>query len=250
MHLSARKSHLLARIFEHLTHGYDHAEVRSHVGADLLELLEADYFASYIWSEATGRFADRVALNMDDANLRHYESYYQYRDPITFELQKRREPTLVSEIMPQSALVKTEFFNDFLRRDGLYYGVNLYAYDKDRNIGDLRIWRGRRRDDFDQDAIDLLRLVQPAFTNAMHQVCGDDRPRRERDRALAGAAVALTEREAEVARLIAFGRTDKEIAATLDLAFPTIRTHVNRLFQKFGVHNRASLCRALIDHQR
>jgi DNA-binding CsgD family transcriptional regulator len=243
MHLNAHRAATLARVFEHLTHGYRSDEVRERVGVDLMELLGADYFASYIWDAREQRFASRVALNMDDANLRRYEAYYQYHDPITFKLQARREPTLVTEIMPQAELERTEFFNDFLRRDGLRYGVNLYAYDGDRNIGDLRIWRGRQRENFDAETIELLRLVQPAFANAMRLLVGADAPTY---RAADGRAVELTEREVEVARLVAEGLTDKVIAARLALAFPTVRTHVNNLFAKFGVHNRASLCRLLL----
>ncbi|MEO7404823.1 MAG: LuxR C-terminal-related transcriptional regulator [Burkholderiales bacterium] len=247
MYLSARKSQVLARVFEHLTHGYGSVAIREQVGRDLLELLDADYFASYIWNDETRHFVDRVAINMNDATLRTYEDYYQYRDPITFELQKRRDPTLVNQILPQSELVKTEFFNDFLARDGLYHGVNLYAYDGDRNIGDLRIWRSRKRDNFDADTIELLRLVQPAFTNAMRQVGGTNQTAISRNyRSRDGRLIALTNRESNVARLIADGLTDKAIAHALDLAFSTVRTHITRLFQKFGVHNRASLCRMLL----
>lgn len=37
-------------------------------------------------------------------------------------MQQRREATLVLQVMPQHELVRTEFFNDFLDRDGLYWG--------------------------------------------------------------------------------------------------------------------------------
>src|SRR5690606_5974572 len=80
-----------------------------------------------------------------------------------------RGPTLVAQVMPQPELVRTEFFNDFLYRDGLYWGVNLYAWDGDRNIGDMRIWRGRRRENFDADTLGILELIGPAFTAALRR---------------------------------------------------------------------------------
>jgi DNA-binding NarL/FixJ family response regulator len=52
---------------------------------------------------------------------------------------------------------------------------------------------------------------------------------------------ALTEREAEVLRLLAAGRTSKEIAATLNLAIETIRSYRKTLMKKLGVHNVAEL---------
>ncbi|WP_024514191.1 helix-turn-helix transcriptional regulator [Bradyrhizobium sp. Tv2a-2] len=35
-------------------------------------------------------------------------------------------------------MLRTEFFNDFLGRDGLYWGVNAYSYIGNRNIGEAR----------------------------------------------------------------------------------------------------------------
>src|SRR5260370_1281398 len=109
---------------------------------------------------------------MDPKNLASYDSYYQYHDPITFKLQARREATLVTQIMPQRELMRTEFFNDFLARDGLHWGVNVYSYAGQRNIGDLRIWRGRHRENFDTRILELLRLVEPAFTGALMRAVG------------------------------------------------------------------------------
>lgn len=48
----------------------------------------------------------------------------------------------------------------------------------------------------------------------------------------------LNEREYQVLILIAEGRTNKEIANTLFLAVPTIKTHVSNLYSKLDVRNR------------
>src|SRR5271154_6873317 len=109
---------------------------------------------------------------MSPDNLASYDAYYQSRDPTPLKLQARREPTLVTQIMPQRELMQTEFFNDFLARDGLHWGVNVYSYAGQRNIGDMRIWRSRRRENFDRRTLDLLRLVEPAFTGALMRAGG------------------------------------------------------------------------------
>jgi DNA-binding NarL/FixJ family response regulator len=57
----------------------------------------------------------------------------------------------------------------------------------------------------------------------------------------AGAAAAdddLTPREAEVLRLIAAGKSNREIARTLFVSEATVKTHVNRIFAKTGSRDR------------
>jgi DNA-binding NarL/FixJ family response regulator len=49
----------------------------------------------------------------------------------------------------------------------------------------------------------------------------------------------LTEREAEVLTLIAEGRSNAEIAASLFVAEATVKTHVNRIFAKTASRDRA-----------
>ena len=49
----------------------------------------------------------------------------------------------------------------------------------------------------------------------------------------------LTERERDVLRLIAQGRSNKEIAESLYLGEGTIKTHINRIFRKLDLRDRA-----------
>lgn len=49
----------------------------------------------------------------------------------------------------------------------------------------------------------------------------------------------LTDREREVLRLVAAGRSNKEIAAALEIAERTAKFHVTSIFNKLGVDNRA-----------
>src|SRR3954447_26527345 len=107
---------------------------RMSAGRHLLDLLQADYFASYEWSEAQRRFENRVSVNMSDTNLHRYEAYFQYRDPITRPMQRMRRAVSVNQIMDHRDFLRTEFYNDFLAKDGLYYGVNLHVFDGDSPV--------------------------------------------------------------------------------------------------------------------
>jgi DNA-binding NarL/FixJ family response regulator len=58
----------------------------------------------------------------------------------------------------------------------------------------------------------------------------------------------LTPREAEVLSLIGEGRSNQEIGAQLFLGQATVKTHINRIFAKTGVRDRAQAVRYAIDH--
>ena len=62
------------------------------------------------------------------------------------------------------------------------------------------------------------------------------------------AGEELTPREAEVLRLIADGRSNREIARALFVSEATVKTHVNRIFAKTGSRDRAQAIRYAYTH--
>jgi DNA-binding NarL/FixJ family response regulator len=59
---------------------------------------------------------------------------------------------------------------------------------------------------------------------------------------------ALTARELEVLALIGSGRTNTEIASALFVGEGTVKTHVNHLFAKLGLRDRAAAVIFALDH--
>jgi DNA-binding CsgD family transcriptional regulator len=210
------------------------ADVRVTIFSDIVRLLRSDFGASYVWQAASGKSIDAVNHEMDPANLRRYESWFQFRDPMTAKLRRRRTATPVEAVIPRAALERTEFYNDFLARDGLHHGINMFVFDGPggRDLGDLRIWRARHRPDYGRREIDLLDALCPFLRKALLRM-------------QQSATGSLTVRERQVATLVAEGRRDREIADRLGIGFGTVRTHLNRALDKLGCANRTELAATL-----
>lgn len=242
MYLSVKQTALLGQIMQTLAEPHEEQEIRELVGDLVMQLLGAQFYASFVWQSDLQRFGKALQINMDAENLRAYEHYYQFNDPITPQMQRFQVAVRATDVLAHADLVKTEFFNDFLQRDGLYWGVNLYAWHRGRNLGDMRIWRDRRRENFSDDELRLLDMLQPAFVTALARAqSGHDAQTLK----LNTLAERLTPREQEVARLVMLGRSDKEISRELQIASTTVRTHLENTFRKVGAGNRSTLIHKL-----
>jgi len=96
-----------------------------------------------------------------------------------------------------------------------------------------------------QAMVDLLppvRHVAPAFVDSLLEVFRDVRHEGRRTKGEVRPSVALieplTERELEILRFIAAGRSNPEIADLLYLSLNTVKWHVRNLYGKLGVSNR------------
>ena len=76
--------------------------------------------------------------------------------------------------------------------------------------------------------------VAPAFLGILLAAF----PGREPGPHRAGLVEPLTERELEVLRLLAAGRSNAEMAAELFVERSTVKTHLIHLYNKLGVHRR------------
>jgi DNA-binding CsgD family transcriptional regulator len=66
--------------------------------------------------------------------------------------------------------------------------------------------------------------------------------------ALPPTADGLTQREREVALLVADGLRSREVAERLGIASQTVKSHLKTIFDKLGVRNRVELARRLESH--
>jgi DNA-binding NarL/FixJ family response regulator len=97
----------------------------------------------------------------------------------------------------------------------------------------------------DNDLLDALRTVAKGGSYLSPQVSDQLLRRIQRgdleSKAVPSALETLSPRELQVMRLVAEGRTSKEIAGLLDLGLQTVRSYRKTLMKKLGVNNVAGL---------
>jgi two-component system response regulator NreC len=100
------------------------------------------------------------------------------------------------------------------------------------------------KDATDEDLIPALRAVaagRPFFSPSVTGVLIEDYVRQLQARGLTDSYHLLTDREREVLQLLAEGRSNKEVAAILDVGVSTVETHRANLMQKLNLHNTAEI---------
>jgi DNA-binding NarL/FixJ family response regulator len=124
-------------------------------------------------------------------------------------------------------LVLTTFDNDEIVYEALKSGASgflLKSAPRDQLVGSVRIVAGGEQ------------LLAPAITRRLIE----DFVRRPSPGASQPTELeALSERELDVLRLIARGRSNDEIAHQLFVSESTVKTHIGRIFAKLGLRDRA-----------
>jgi two-component system, NarL family, response regulator NreC len=90
-------------------------------------------------------------------------------------------------------------------------------------------------------AVEAVALGRPFFSPAIARTLLEDYLRQLQQRGTTDSYDLLTDREKEILQLLAEGKSNKEVAALLNLSPYTIETHRTHLMQKLNLHNTAEL---------
>ncbi len=93
-----------------------------------------------------------------------------------------------------------------------------------------------------EPACTAIRLLMPSMDAALRQMPPLPQQRRQAAVSARGAAEdasGLSERETQIMAWVAMGKTNSEIGAILNISGFTVKNHMQRIFQKLNVFNRA-----------
>jgi DNA-binding NarL/FixJ family response regulator len=96
-------------------------------------------------------------------------------------------------------------------------------------------------DDDLERAVKAVAAGKPFFSPAVAQAMLEDYVRLMREKGVQDSYDLLTEREREILQLLAEGKSNKEVAALLNLSPYTVESHRNNLMQKLNLHNTADI---------
>jgi len=100
------------------------------------------------------------------------------------------------------------------------------------------------KDDVQADLLRAVRAVAAGrsfFSPAIAQTLAEDYVRQLQNKGLQDSYELLSEREREILQLLAEGRSNKEVAAVLNVSPYTVETHRTHLMQKLNLHNTAEI---------
>jgi two-component system, NarL family, response regulator NreC len=135
----------------------------------------------------------------------------------------------ITEILPHTAIVILSMHADegYVLR-ALKAGVKGYLV-KDSAEGDLI------------EAIKVVSEGKAFFSPEVSRMLADDYVREIRTRGAEDSYELLTAREREILHLLAEGKSNKDIAALLNLSLFTVETHRRNLQEKLNLHSLAEL---------
>jgi DNA-binding CsgD family transcriptional regulator len=139
----------------------------------------------------------------------------------------------LSDFLSRSELKRTLWYLEVMRSHGCAHEMKLWLPAPRGIVRGFYFNRANGGRDFEERHRSILTLLRPHLSAI--------RERWERRRRPA----SLTDREVEVMQLLRQGLTNREIADRLVISTHTVRTHLENIFEKFGVHTRtAALSRA------
>jgi DNA-binding CsgD family transcriptional regulator len=185
------------------------------------------------------RYADYPAGVLDPATQPVFAAHVHEHPLVNhYRVTGSGEPVMISDFLTQQRLHRLGLYTEFFRAIPVEHQVAVSLPGPDREVIGIALSRARR--DFDDDDRALLSVLRAPLLAALLRA----RRRQQAGHVLTGTIGSghadLTERETQILRLVAEGRTNASIARSLEVSPRTIAKHLEHIYRKLGVSSRAA----------
>jgi len=155
----------------------------------------------------------------------------------------------ISDSIAPARFRETALYNDYYRRVGVDHAVALPVYVDNRWLVSFVL--NRQGCDFSDRELALLDQVRTTVAKLFRrtrllELARDAHDGRRVEPPALAPGLPLSEREREVLRWVAAGKTDRDVADILAISHRTVHKHLQRVYAKLGVETRtAAVMRAL-----
>ncbi|MDR6287670.1 MULTISPECIES: response regulator transcription factor [Inquilinus] len=180
-----------------------------------------------------------VALRVgcDPSYIPVYNAHYHQTWPIIPMLPRLQAGSVFIDrmLVPEPAFLRTEFYNDYVKPQGGHSGLYWVDFDQHGLSAHLSLWRSRRKPDWDDEQVRLLRHLGSHIGRALKiqrrlmviAAHGPDAP-----------APLLAPRERDCLACVARGASSKQAAQRLALSVHTVNDYVASAMRKLQATNR------------
>lgn len=193
-------------------------------------------------------FFDAVSTTIDQRDLNRYYQRYEEADYVAWCF-TAESPVIYrdSDVVNAQVREASAIYREWMAPLGLHHGLGSTSVSEGVIFGSITLFGAPDVPDFTLEDVAMLEAITlhlAAHFELMnpHGVYPDGFGA---DAVALAHGASLSERETQVMRLMADGKTNREIAEELFLSESTVKKHVNSIFRKVGVTGRGQLMRVL-----
>lgn len=207
------------------------------------------YYAAnfFIYSNNDKVVSKLQCVNIPQKAIDEYEEYYYKIDDIKEKTFNQRTSIKSTDIMNYREWEKTEYFNDFLYSNRLYYLCGIDIHYQDQLLGTIGLFRRKSDPDYSIKDLHILNTLKNQLSNQMYKLYLIDRMKNNKAEQIGLKLESsenkfdLTERELEVIDHVIDGKNNRQLADELFISINTVKKHLNNIFRKTEVTNRTEL---------
>lgn len=177
-----------------------------------------------------------VSYNVDAESEELYQSQYAHLDPMHPSRFKDSDVTVICSdtMMTEQEWRQSVFYLNYMAPHHFDHDTDIFFRQNSEIVAVLSLLRNDSLGAFNEEELGMLRNMQPFMEYALNSVY---QPKRFSERELFSDKYCLTKRELDVLEFAMAGHNNKTIANELNLSLPTVRTHLQHIYDKVGVHS-------------